>query len=112
MEIHPDAVPLQMWEDGSIRFTGSRMQLYLVIEAWQSGASPEYIVKQIYDSLNLADVYAAIAYYVRHKDELDQYFQMQDEEATKAQEWLESQPEQQARRRDLLERLIARLQSE
>jgi len=112
IEIHQDSVPLRVREDGSIRVGATGVSLYLVIEAWQSGASPEYIVKQMYTTLNLADTYAAIAYYLRYKDELDQYFQMQEEGVTKAREWLEDQPEYQARRRELLERLVARLQRE
>jgi uncharacterized protein (DUF433 family) len=112
IEIHPDNVPLSVREDGSIRVGDTGVSLYLIIEAWQNGASPEYIAKQIFETLNLADTFAAIAYYLRHKDELEQYFQMQDEKATRAREWLDNDPALQTRRRDLLERLVEKLQRE
>jgi len=32
MEIHPDAVPLRKWDDGSIRIGNSRLLFYLVVE--------------------------------------------------------------------------------
>jgi uncharacterized protein (DUF433 family) len=103
IEIHQDPVPLKVWEDGSIRIHGSRMQLYLVIEAWQSGASPEYISNQMYPSLSLADTHAVIAYYLRHKEELAEYFRKQDEEAEKVMQAYKNSPAYQAQRRKLLE---------
>ncbi len=103
MEIHQDNVPLQVWDDGSIRVGGTRVCLYLVIEAWQDGASPEYLVKQIYTSLTLADVYAAIAYYLRHKEELEPYFLAQEEESQKLIQQLKSAPEYQAQHQRLLD---------
>jgi uncharacterized protein (DUF433 family) len=103
MEIHQDPVPLQLWEDGSIRIGGTRMLLYLVIEAWQSGASPEYIANQMYPSLSLADAYAAIGYYLRHKEELAECFRKQDEDAERAMKSITDTPEYQAERRKLLE---------
>jgi uncharacterized protein (DUF433 family) len=45
-----------------------------VIAAFSSGATPEEIVQQ-YPSLNLADVYHVIGYYLRRPSELEAYFQ-------------------------------------
>jgi hypothetical protein len=46
--------------------------LELVIEDFQDGATPEAIVQQ-YATLTLYDVYAVIAYYLHHRQEVDAY---------------------------------------
>lgn len=61
---------------------GTRVLLELVIGAFLSGETPEQIV-QDYESIRLADAYAVIAYYLRHRDQVDGY--MAEREA-KAQE--------------------------
>src|SRR5205085_1624888 len=52
--------------DGEVRIGTTRVLLPLVIEAFRDGTSPEGIV-QMYSSLQLADVHAVIAYYLRHQ---------------------------------------------
>lgn len=39
-----------------------------------NGSTPEEIA-QDYSSLDTADIYAAIAYYLRHRDEVEEYLQ-------------------------------------
>jgi hypothetical protein len=46
--------------------------LETVLWAFQEGATPEDIVDQ-YPSLVLGDVYDVIAYYLRHRDDVDRY---------------------------------------
>ena len=70
MNIHNDSVPLRVDESGAIRVGNTRVLFYLVIEAYKSGNSAEAIV-EMYDTLVLADVHAAVAYYLRHKDEVE-----------------------------------------
>jgi uncharacterized protein (DUF433 family) len=41
----------------------------LVVEQYENGMTPEDMVRA-YGTLELADVYAAIAYYLRHRDEV------------------------------------------
>jgi uncharacterized protein (DUF433 family) len=72
LTIHEDAVPLRVDETGTVRIGQTRVILELVIQAFQDGATPEQIV-QDYDTLNLADVYAVIGYYLRHRDEVHAY---------------------------------------
>jgi uncharacterized protein (DUF433 family) len=72
MDIHNDRVPLRVDESGAIRIGNTRVLFYLVIEAYKRGESAESIV-EMYDTLPLADADAAIAYYLRHKDEVETF---------------------------------------
>jgi uncharacterized protein (DUF433 family) len=102
IEIHQDAVPLTVWEDGSIRIGKTRMLLYLVVEAFELGNNPESLV-EMFPSLNLADTYAVLAYYFRHKEELTEYFRKQDEVAEQELREFTSTPAYQAQLRKLRE---------
>lgn len=68
----PEAPPLHEDAAGALRVGQSRVLLEIVIRAFEDGAAPETIVQQ-YPALALADVYAVIAYYLRHVDEVDKY---------------------------------------
>jgi uncharacterized protein (DUF433 family) len=63
--LHP--VPLTLSADDVIRVGGTRVTLDTVIGAFQDGATPEEIVYR-YPSLQLADVYTVIGYYLRHTE--------------------------------------------
>jgi uncharacterized protein (DUF433 family) len=67
-----ERVPLRMDETGSIRVGNTRVLLDLVISAHNTGVTPEQIV-EAYPTLDLADVYDVIAYYLRHRAEIDDY---------------------------------------
>jgi hypothetical protein len=54
--------------------------LDLVIDQFERGRTPEQIVRE-YDALRLADVYASIAYYMRHRDEVSRYLARRKAEA-------------------------------
>ena len=75
-----EPVPLAMDADGVIRVGGTRVTLDLVIAAHGAGATPEEI-SQDYSSLEPADVYAAIAYYLRHRAEVEEYLERRREQA-------------------------------
>jgi uncharacterized protein (DUF433 family) len=78
-------VPLTMNEAGVLRITGTRVSLDSVIYAFEEGSTPEEIVQQ-YTTLNLADVYSVIAYYLHNRAEIDQYLErrrIEDEELQK-----------------------------
>jgi hypothetical protein len=64
--------------------------LELVIRAFQDGASPETIVQR-YSSLTLRDVYAVIAYYLRHRSDIDEYLCRREQKAAEVHERLEHQ---------------------
>jgi uncharacterized protein (DUF433 family) len=77
IDIVPDAPPLRTEVDGAVRIGSSRVLLELVINAFQEGATAEAIVQR-FPTVTLADAYAVIAYYLRHRNELDQYVSERD----------------------------------
>jgi uncharacterized protein (DUF433 family) len=67
-----ERVPIQTDGDGVIRVGGTRVTLDTVVAAFDAGATAEEIVQQ-YPSLDLADVYSVIAYYLRHRSDVQMY---------------------------------------
>lgn len=72
--------PLRVDEGGAVRVGQSRISLDLVVEQYENGMTPEGMVRA-YDTLLLADVYAVIAYYLQHRDEVRDYLKRRKEEA-------------------------------
>jgi len=103
--LHTDAVPLHLDDTGTIRVGASRVTLDVLLADHRSGMSPEEIVRQL-DTLSLADVYAAIAYYHRHRDEVDEYLTRRKEEAAELRAKIEAD---QSDRPNLKAELLARL---
>jgi hypothetical protein len=64
--------------------------LELVIRAFQDGATREAIIQR-YSSASLADVYAVIAYYLRHRDETESYLVTRERVAQEVQKRVEGQ---------------------
>jgi uncharacterized protein (DUF433 family) len=64
--------PLRTDEHGTIRVGGTRVTLDSVVGAYKRGESPEEIAGG-FPALELADIYAAIAYYLSHQGEADAY---------------------------------------
>jgi len=85
-----ERVPIATDKDGVIRVSGTRIPIETVIGAFRDGATAEEIV-QDFSSLPLSDVYQVIAYYLRHKDELQAYFDRQDQEAEEVRKVIEAQ---------------------
>jgi len=67
-----DAVPLQAGADGVIRVGNTRVTLDTVVAAFSQGATAEEIVQR-YPSLELADVYQVIGYYLHRTAEVEAY---------------------------------------
>ncbi len=70
--VTPEPVPLAADRDGVMRVGGTRITLDTVVAAFREGATAEEIAQQ-YPSLQLADVYAVIGYYLRHQPEVDEH---------------------------------------
>ncbi len=66
-----ETVPLRTVE-GTIYVGQTRVPLLTVIESFLEGATAEEIVSH-YPSLDLSEVYAVVAYYLRHQQEVDKY---------------------------------------
>lgn len=63
-----------------IRVGETRVTLATVISAFKDGATAEEIAQQ-YPALELADIYAVIAYYLRQRAEVETYLQQHQEQA-------------------------------
>lgn len=61
---------------GALRVGTSHVTLETVLWAFQQGSTPEGIVDE-YPSLALGDVYAVIAYYLRHREDVEPYLDAQ-----------------------------------
>lgn len=59
--------------DGDYYVSGQRVPLISLVYVWNNGSSPETI-RQKFPVLTLAEVYGAIAYYIDHREVLDQHF--------------------------------------
>jgi len=78
--IQSDPVPLRVDQQGVIRVGDSQVLLDIVIQQFNNGAEPEAVAHG-YPTLDLADVYAVIAYYLRHRTEIDDYLRARRQEA-------------------------------
>lgn len=101
-----EAPPLREDSSGAIRVGESRVLLELVIRAFQDGATPETIVQR-YSTLTLSDVYAVIAYYLRHRSEVEGYMAQREAKANEVEEKL---GEQQGDLSEIRARLVVRRQ--
>lgn len=95
--------PLRMNGDGAILVGETRVPLDTVVGEYEDGATPEEIVHR-FSSLDLADVYAVISYYLRHRSEVEAYLKRRREQADEVRRENEARfPPQGVR-----ERLLAR----
>lgn len=86
--IEAERAPLREEADGSVRVGNSRVLLEIVIQAFHDGATPEYIADQ-YSTLDLGDIYAVIAFYLRHQAEVDAYVAQRDRQGDEIRDKIE-----------------------
>jgi len=77
LHLAAEAPPLRE-QDGALRVGRTRVTLETVLWEFQQGATPEAIVER-YPILELADVYDVVAYYLRHRDDVDAYLEAQEQ---------------------------------
>jgi uncharacterized protein (DUF433 family) len=106
LTIKSESSPLRVDETGVVRVGQTRVLFVLVVRAFQTGATPEEIAR-IYETLDLADTYAAIAYYLRHRAEVEQYLVEYDRQAEEIRLKIEEQQGSQVGVRDRLLRRLA-----
>lgn len=73
-------VPLERDRAGVLRVSGTRVTLDTVISAFDRGASPEEIASR-YPTVPLPDIYAVIAYYLSHRDEVEAHLNRRRQQA-------------------------------
>ncbi len=100
-------VPLTTTEFGTIRVGRSRVSLDSVVCHYKLGATAEQIAHS-FPTLDLADIYAVIAYYLANRESVEEYLRQQEAEADALQQQIESDPKQREATRQLRERIRAR----
>ena len=100
-------VPLSVTEDGAIRIAGSRVSLESVLYHYKAGATPEQIACK-FPSLRLADIYSIVAYYLNHRDAIEEYLREADATGDAVQAEIESQPGYQSQMDEIRQRILKR----
>jgi uncharacterized protein (DUF433 family) len=67
-------VPIQLDRDGVARIGGTRVTLDTITTVFQQGATPEEIAQE-FPVVSLTDVYAVIAFYLGHRQEVEAYLE-------------------------------------
>jgi uncharacterized protein (DUF433 family) len=101
--IETEPVPLEVDADGVVRVGGTRVTLDTIVAAFREGATAEEIVYQ-YPSLNLADVYSAIGYYLQRRPDVEAYLRRRQQQRDEVREQNEARFDPQGIR----DRLLAR----
>jgi len=108
LSIVAQPVPLSVDPHGTVRVAGTRLTLDAVVDAFKRGDSPQEIATA-FPGLELADAYAVIAYYLRHRLDVEAYLQEQEAKAAAIRQKIEARQGSQA---GLRERLLARRASD
>jgi uncharacterized protein (DUF433 family) len=93
-------LPLRLTEDGTIRIADSRVSLDSVVQHYKLGASAEQIAQK-FPALDLADIYAAITYYLNHEEAVEEYLRQQEAKGDEVQKKIESNPQYQKKSAEL-----------
>ena len=93
--------------DGVIRVGGTRVTLDTIVSAFEEGATAEEIAQQ-YSSLNLADVYAVIGYYLQNQPEIKAYLRERQRQASNVRKQNEARFNPQGVRARLLARVTGK----
>ena len=96
-------VPLRVDEGGVVRVGKTRVSLDSVVYDYKNGAVADQIAID-FPTLDLADIHAVIAYYLRHRKEVEEYLADQQQEAVEVRKRIESVVAD----GDIRERLLAR----
>ena len=104
--IAAEPIPLETDADDVVRVGETRVTLDTVVAAFQQGATAEEIVYQ-YPSLNLADVYSVIGYYLRQRSDVEAYLRRRQRQADEIREQNEARFDSHGVRDRLLARRAA-----
>ena len=102
-----ESIPIETDKDGVARIGGTRVTLDTVVGAFKDGATAEEIAQR-YPSLDLADVYAVITYYLRQQDTVKAYLRERQQRAEQVRQENEARFDPQGIRARLLARRKSR----
>lgn len=80
LPLDPTPPPLRVDPGGAVRVGDTRVPLDVVVQQYENGMTPEAVARA-YDTLALADVYAVVAYYLRHRAAVRAYLDRREQEA-------------------------------
>jgi uncharacterized protein (DUF433 family) len=103
LAIVAEPAPLQANEDGVILIGKTRVTLDTVVSVFNQGATAEEIVYR-YPSLNLAEVYATIAFYLKHQSKVEAYVRQRRQQAQEIRAMNQARFDPQGLRDRLLDR--------
>jgi uncharacterized protein (DUF433 family) len=103
LQLRPVQTPLRLDDGGVVRVGTTRVTLDTLVGSYRQGSTAEEIVQQ-YPTLSLADVHAALAYYLTHRVEVDAYLRERETDAAELRREVGKISDQ----RGLRERLLAR----
>ena len=105
LAISAEPMPLKANLDGVVCVGGTRVTLDTVITVFKQGATAEEIVYR-YPSLRLGDVYASIAFYLNHQEEVETYLKQRQQQAQEIRHMNETRFDPQGLRDRLLARKV------
>jgi len=103
LTIVAEPAPLEMNSDGVVLVSKTRITLDTIVAVFKQGTTAEEIVHR-YPSLQLADVYATIAFYLKHQQEVEAYLQQRQQQAQAIRKMNQSRFDSQGWRDRLLNR--------
>ncbi|NJL41158.1 MAG: DUF433 domain-containing protein [Leptolyngbyaceae cyanobacterium SM1_4_3] len=80
LAIIAEPAPLETNSDGIVQVGKTRVTLDTVVAVFKQGATAEEVVYR-YPSLKLADVYATIAFYLNHQQEVEVYLRQRQQQS-------------------------------
>lgn len=80
LTITAESAPLNINADGVMLVGNTRVTLDTVVAVFNQGTTAEEIVYR-YPSLNLADVYATVAFYLNHQSDVEAYLQRRQQQS-------------------------------
>jgi uncharacterized protein (DUF433 family) len=105
LAISAEPAPLTVSPDGVVKVGGTRVTLDTIITVFKQGATAEEIVYR-YPSLRLGDVYASIAFYLNHQEDVEAYLKQRQQQAQEIRQMNEARFDPQGLRDRLLARRV------
>lgn len=110
LTVETDTTPLKAHADGSIRVSGTKVFLEIIVYAFNRGEQPAAI-HDAYPGVPLSDIYATIGYYLRHREEVEAYIERRQAEARRIREEVEAKLGRGPTREELLKREFSECQT-
>jgi len=102
-----EPIPLEEDADGVVRVGKTRVTLDTLVACFMEGTTAEEIAQQ-YPTLNLADIYSVLGYYLRRREQVDDYLERRRQQAKATRQQNEQRSDPSGVRARLLARQTAK----